>query len=81
MGSSDSVEPEINFFSAVKKRMYEQYSSELCVFCHKSESVDSIGRESAHDLHRVKEICELRLENGSHEYGSKEIKPCNKRKH
>ena len=37
------VEPEIDF-PPVKKRRYEKYSSELCVFCHKSESVDSLER-------------------------------------
>ena len=43
MEASHGVEPEIDF-SPVKKRRYEQYSSELCLFCHKSESVDSFGR-------------------------------------
>ena len=43
MESSDDVEPEIDF-STVKKRRYEKYSSERCVFCHKSESVDVLGR-------------------------------------
>ena len=41
MESSDGVEPEIDF-SPVKKRRYEQYSSELCVFSHKSLSVESL---------------------------------------
>ena len=43
MDSSDGVEPEIEF-SHVKKRSYEQYSSELCVFSHISESEDSLWR-------------------------------------
>ena len=43
MESSDGVEPEIDFFP-IKKRRYEQYGSELCVFSHKIESVDSLGR-------------------------------------
>ena len=40
MESSNGVEPEIDF-SPVNKRRYEQYSSELCVFSFKIESVDS----------------------------------------
>ena len=44
MESSHGVEPEIDF-SPVQKRRYEQYSAELCVFSHKSETVDSLGRE------------------------------------
>ena len=43
MESSDGVESDIDF-SSVKKRRYEHYSFELCVFSHKSESVDSLGR-------------------------------------
>ena len=43
MESSDGVEPEI-YFSPVKKRRYENDSSELCVFCHKNERVDSLER-------------------------------------
>ena len=43
MESSDGVEPEMDF-SHGKKRRYEEYCSELCVFCYKSESVDSLGR-------------------------------------
>ena len=43
MESSRGVEPEIDF-SPVKKRRYEQYSSELCAFSYKSESVASLGR-------------------------------------
>ena len=53
MELSHGVEPEI-YFSPVKKRIYEQYSSELCVFSHKSESVDSLGRGTVKDLCRVK---------------------------
>ena len=52
MESSDGVEPEIDFSSVMKKR-YEQYSSELCVFSHKSESVNSLGRETVQSLCRV----------------------------
>ena len=52
MESSDSVEPEIDV-SPVTKRRYEQYSSELCVFSHKSESVDSFVRGT------VKCLCRL----------------------
>ena len=53
MESIDGVEPEIDF-SPVKKRRYEQYSSELCVFFHKSESADSLGRGTVQGLCRVK---------------------------
>ena len=53
MESSHGVEPEINF-SPVKKRRYEQYSSELCVFTHKSESVDNLCRGTFKGLCRVK---------------------------
>ena len=53
MESSHSVEPEIDF-SPVKKRRNEQYSSELCVFSHKIESVDSLRRGTVKDLCRVK---------------------------
>ena len=53
MESSDGAEPEIDF-SSVKKRNYEQYSSELCVFSHKSESVDSLERETVQGLCHVK---------------------------
>ena len=52
MESSHGVEPEIDF-SPVKKRRYEQYSSELCVFSHKSESVDSLQRGTFTGLCRV----------------------------
>ena len=54
MESSDEVEPEIDF-SHVKKRRYEQYSSELCVLSHKSERVDSLGRGT------VKGFCTVNL--------------------
>ena len=53
MESSHGVEPEIDF-SPVKKRRYEQYSSELCVFSHKIVSVDSLVRGTAKGLCRVK---------------------------
>ena len=53
MESSDGVEPVIDF-SPVKKRRYEQNSSELCVFFHISENVDSRGRGTAKGLCRVK---------------------------
>ena len=53
MESSDGVEPEIDF-SPVKKRSYEQYSSELFVFSHKNESVDSLWRGNVEGLFRVK---------------------------
>ena len=53
MESSDGVEPEIDF-SSVKKRRYEQYSSELCVFSHKSESIDSLGKGTVQGLCSVK---------------------------
>ena len=53
MELSHSVEPEIDF-SPVKKRRYEHYSSELCVFSHKSERVDSLGRGTVKGLCRVK---------------------------
>ena len=39
MESSHGVEQEI-YFSTVKKGSYEQYSYEVCVFSHKSESID-----------------------------------------
>ena len=51
MESSDGVDLEIDV-SPVKKRMYEQYSSECCVFSHKSESVDSLGRGTVKSLCR-----------------------------
>ena len=70
MESSDGVEPEIDF-SPVKKRRYEKYSSELFVFCHKSESVDSFGG-TVQGLCRVKEVCKLRLESDSYDYDSKD---------
>ena len=55
MELSHGVEPEIFLlFSPVEKRRYEQYSSELCVFSHKSESVDSLGRGTVKGLCRVK---------------------------
>ena len=41
MESSDGLEPEIDF--PVKKKRYEEFTSELCVFCHKNESVGSLG--------------------------------------
>ena len=41
-------------FSPVKKRRYELYSSELCVFSHKNESVDGVGRGTVQGLCRVK---------------------------
>ena len=53
MESSDDVEPEIDF-CPVKKRRYGKYSSELCVFSHKSESVDSLERGTVPGLCRVK---------------------------
>ena len=53
MESSHGVEPEITF-SPVKKRRYEQYSYELCVFTYKSESVDNLGRGTFKGLFRVK---------------------------
>ena len=53
MESSDGVEPEIDF-SSVKKKRYEQYSSELCVFLHKSESIDILGKGTVQGLCRVK---------------------------
>ena len=49
----DGVEPEI-VFSPVKKRRYEQYSSELCVFSHKNESVYSVERGTVQGLCSVK---------------------------
>ena len=51
--SSDGVEPEIDF-SPVTENRYEQYSSELCVFPHKSESVGSLERGTVQGLCRVK---------------------------
>ena len=53
MESSDGVEPEIDF-SSVKKRRCEQKSSELCVFSHKSESIDSLGKGTVQGLCSVK---------------------------
>ena len=53
MELSHGVEPEISF-SPVKKRRYEQYSSELCAFSHKSESVDSLWRGTVKGLCPVK---------------------------
>ena len=53
MESSHGVESEIDF-SSVKKRRYEQYSSELCVFSHKSECLDNLGRGTFKGLCRVK---------------------------
>ena len=49
---SQGVEPEIDF-SPIKKRRYEQYSSEVCLFSHKSKSVDSLGRGTFKGLCRV----------------------------
>ena len=72
MKSSDGVKPEIDF-SPVKKKRYEQYNSELCVFCHKSVSVGSLGRETFQGLCLVKITCKLRLENDPREYVSKDI--------
>ena len=54
MGSLYGVEPEIDF-SSVKKRRYKQYSSELCVFSHKSESEDSLGRGT------IQRLCLLKI--------------------
>ena len=47
----------------------------MCLFCKKkkSESVDSVGRGTVQSLYRMKEMCKLRLENDSHDYGSKDI--------
>ena len=53
MESSHGVDPEIDF-SPVKKRRYEQYNSKLCVFSHKSERVDSLGRGTFKGLCHVK---------------------------
>ena len=53
MESSHGVEPGLDF-SPVKKRRCEQHSSELCVFSHKSESVDSLGSGTVKGLCRVK---------------------------
>ena len=53
MESSHGVEAEIDF-SPVKMRRYEQYRSELCMFSHKNESVDSLGRGTVKGLCRVK---------------------------
>ena len=60
MELSDDVEQEIDV-SPVKKMRYEQYSSELCVFSHISESLDSLGRGAVQGLCR-----KLRLENDPH---------------
>ena len=49
-------------FSPVKKRRYEQYSSEFCVFSHKSESVDSLGRGTVKGFMSCEIVCKLRLE-------------------
>ena len=72
MESSDDLEPEIDF-SPVTKRRCDKYSSELCVFCHKSENVDSPGRETVQSLFSVKNVCKLRLENDPHNFGSDDI--------
>ena len=53
MELSHGVDPEMGF-SPVKKRRNEQYSSELCVFSHKSESVGSLGRGTVKGVCRVK---------------------------
>ena len=53
MQSPHGVEPEIDI-SPVKKKRYEQYSSELCLFSHKSESVDSLERGTVKGFCRVK---------------------------
>ena len=68
MESSHGVEPEIDF-SPVKKRRYEQYSSDLCVFSHKSESVDSLGRGTVKRFRLCEIVCKLRLENDPRDYG------------
>ena len=72
MESSHGVEPEI-IFSPVKKRRYEQYSSELCVFTHKSESVDNLGEGNFQRFMTCKIVCKLRLENDPGDYGSNNI--------
>ena len=72
MESSDGLEPKIDF-SPVKKKRYEKFTSELCVFCHKNESVGSLGSGTVQGLIRVKEECKLRLNNDLHDYGSKDI--------
>ena len=43
------------------------------MFCHKNESVGSLGSGTVQGLIRVKEVCKLRLENDPHDYGSKDI--------
>ena len=53
MESSHGVEPEIDF-SPVKKRRYEQCSSKLYVFSHKSKSVDSLDKGTFKGLCGVK---------------------------
>ena len=70
MESPHGVKPEIDF-SPVKKRRYEKYSSELCVFSHKSESVDSLGGLSKALSCEI--VCTLRLENDPGDYGSNDI--------
>ena len=72
MESSDGVEPEIDF-SPVKNRRYEQYSSELCVLSHKSESIDNLGRANCQRFMACEIVCKLRLENEPHNYGSNNL--------
>ena len=72
MESSDGLEPETDF-SPVKKKRHEKFTSELCVFCHKNESLGSLGSGTVQGLIRVKEVCKLRLENDPHDNGSKDI--------
>ena len=52
MESSLGVEPEKEF-SPVKKRRFEQFCSELCVFSHISDSKDSLWRRTVKGLCRV----------------------------
>ena len=72
MESSHGVDPKI-YFSPVKKRRYEQYSSELCVFSHKSESVDSLGRGTFKRFMSCEIVCKLRFENNPCDYCSNDI--------
>ena len=60
MESSHGVEPDILFSCQEGGGGYEQYSSELCVFSHKSESVSSLwrGRFMSCEI-----VCKLTLEN------------------
>ena len=43
------------------------------MFCHKNESVDSLGRGTVQGLFRLEEVSKLRLENHPHDYISKDI--------